>query len=94
MVAEDSTLEQDLKEGRKWAASVLYEEHPESFRALRLRAGYSQKQLAQKIGMSQPNICELESGKRKPSSDTLLRLAKALGTTTDIVLKSLNSHSE
>lgn len=94
LLVEDPTLERALKEGRKWTAEVLYEKYPESLRALRLRAGYSQSQLSQKIGMKQPNICEFELGKRKPNSDTLLRLADALGTTVDVVLKSLNCHSE
>lgn len=80
----------DLSEGRKWVADAFFEEKPKSLKVLRLQAGYSQAQLAEKISMSQPNICEFEAGKRKPSVDTLQRLADALGTTADVILKSIN----
>lgn len=89
LLAKDRTLAHDLSEGRKWAADVLYDGQPESLKTLRLHAGYSQAQLADKIGMKQPNICEFEAGKRKPSADTLMRLADALGTTADVLLKSM-----
>jgi DNA-binding XRE family transcriptional regulator len=90
LLTKDKSLEHDLSEGRKWAAEVLYAEHPESLKTLRLKMGYSQVQLAEKIGMKQPNICEFEAGKRKPNIDTLVRLADALGTTADVVLKSIS----
>lgn len=90
LLAQDQTLESDLHASRKWVADVLYDEHPDSLKALRLRAGYSQAQLAEKINMKQPNICELEAGKRKPNIDTLKKLADALGATTDVILKSIN----
>lgn len=90
LLAKDQSLEHELNESRKWVADVLYDGRPESLKKLRLRMGYSQSQLAEKIGMKQPNICEFESGKRRPSIDTLMRLADALDTTADILLKSIN----
>ena len=80
----------DLSEGRKWVADAFFEEKPISLKVLRMRAGYSQAQLAEKISMSQPNICEFEAGKSKPSVNTLQRLADALGTSADVILKSIN----
>jgi transcriptional regulator with XRE-family HTH domain len=44
--------------------------------------------------MSQPNICEFEAGKRKPSTDTLIKLSDALGVSVDVVLKSMNLMDE
>lgn len=90
LLKQDDSLENDLREGRKWVADVLCDGRPESLKSLRLRAGYSQVQLADRIGMKQPNICEFEAGKRKPSAETLERLANALNTTADILLKSIN----
>jgi transcriptional regulator with XRE-family HTH domain len=48
-------------------------------RELRQRAGLSQEQLAVKVGVTASTIYKLESGRSKPSYDTLLRLSKALG---------------
>lgn len=90
LLAQDKILESDLHDGRKWVADVLYDGQSDSLKILRLRAGYSQAQLAEKIGMKQPNVCEFEAGKRKPTIDTLMKLAEALGTTTDVILKSIN----
>lgn len=87
LLAQDKISESDLHNGRKLVADVLYDGQPDSLKILRLRAGYSQAQLAEKIGMKQPNVCEFEAGKRKPSVDTLMKLADALETTTDAILK-------
>ena len=44
---------------------------------MRLRAGLSQRQLADRSGIAQPNISAYESGKLTPSPATLARIAKA-----------------
>lgn len=45
--------------------------------AARVRAGYTQAQLAQRMGTTQSAIARLESGAQLPSVKTLLRFAKA-----------------
>ena len=44
---------------------------------MRLRAGFSQRQLAEISGIAQPNISAYESGKLTPSPVTLARIANA-----------------
>ncbi|BBI99196.1 hypothetical protein FGKAn22_08890 [Ferrigenium kumadai] len=90
LLAQNEALDSDLQSARKVVADVLYEDQPDSLKVLRLRAGYSQAQLAEKVGMKQPNICEFEAGKRKPSADTLKRLSDVLGITADVILRSIN----
>ena len=46
----------------------------------RLRAGLSQSELAARMGTSQSTIARLESGRTRPSTQTLERLAAATGT--------------
>lgn len=46
--------------------------------AHRERAGLSQRQLAERIGMSHSYISRLEDDQHSPSVDTLCRLARAL----------------
>jgi transcriptional regulator with XRE-family HTH domain len=47
---------------------------------------WSQSQLADRAGMPPSSIAHFETGSRKPSFDTLRRLANALEVTTDYLL--------
>ena len=38
----------------------------------------SQKELAEKVGMSQSFLCDIEQGRSKPSIDTALKIAEVL----------------
>lgn len=56
--------------------------------ALRLEAHMTQKELAERVGTSQPAIARLESGNYKNLSLAFLRrVARALGTVTEVHLK-------
>ncbi|WP_020677334.1 helix-turn-helix domain-containing protein [Geopsychrobacter electrodiphilus] len=57
-------------------------------RAKRLEMKLSQKALAEIIGISPPAINRLEKNIKAPSVDTLTKLAKALGVSTDFLLGS------
>ncbi|MDD6675368.1 MAG: helix-turn-helix transcriptional regulator [Lactimicrobium massiliense] len=45
----------------------------------RHQAGLTQKELARRTGIAQPDISKLEHGNANPSVRTLLRLAKGMG---------------
>lgn len=47
--------------------------------ALREQRGWSQRELADRAGMKQPQLARLETGQVEPKLDTLQRLAKAMG---------------
>nr|DAU57164.1 MAG TPA: helix-turn-helix domain protein [Caudoviricetes sp.] len=47
--------------------------------AERIRLGWTQQLLGEKIGVSQPAIAGYESGKREPSLDKLGQISEALG---------------
>ena len=51
---------------------------------VRNSAGLTQKELARKMGTTQPVIARLESGRSRPSMRTLERLAKATGSRLQI----------
>ena len=44
----------------------------------RERLGISQKELAEKVGISQSFLCDIEQGRSNPSIDTAVKLAEAL----------------
>lgn len=59
-------------------------------RLLRERAGLSQSELAQALGLSESSkgfISEIESGKKMPKAELVLRLADLFRVTTDFLLR-------
>ena len=56
---------------------------PERLKELRLTKGLTQKEIAEEFGIKQPNYQQWESGKRKPSSETLEKFADFFGVTMD-----------
>ena len=44
----------------------------------REQLGISQKELAEKVGMSQSFLCDIEQGRSKPSIDTAIKIAQVL----------------
>ena len=52
----------------------------------RTRAGLTQQELADRMGTTQPVIARLESGRQKPTTKTLERIAKATGSKVEIRL--------
>ena len=55
-------------------------------RAARHKLGFTQEQLSEITGMSQPHIGHVESGKTKVGLPTLMKIANALDTTLDPLL--------
>ena len=54
--------------------------------ALRRRAGWSQAELAKRLRISASAVGMYEQGRREPSADTLVELAKLFGVSTDYLL--------
>ena len=52
-------------------------------RAIRVERNLSQKELAEKTGLSQVNVSRYEKGQRKLEIQTAARIAEALGCTVD-----------
>ena len=48
---------------------------------IREEKSMSQKELADKIGVSQQFLCDIEHGRRKPSIDTAIKIAEVLNIT-------------
>jgi predicted transcriptional regulator len=68
-----------MQQARKSLAETLYADEPETLSALRLAAGLSQAQLAEKAYTSQPHIARIERGQTDPGTDLIARIAAALG---------------
>ena len=66
---------------------------PERLQALRVKFGYSQKQVADMIGVSPSIISGYETGERRPSTEVLLSLANIYKCSTDYLL-GRDSHAK
>ena len=57
----------------------------ENIRRIRIRKGLSQKELAEKAGMSNVLLNNYEHGLRNPKAETLQRIAQALGVSPEVL---------
>lgn len=57
--------------------------------ALREQRGLSQRELADRAGMKQPQLARLETGQVEPKLDTLQRLAKAMGCHVQVTFQKV-----
>ncbi len=59
----------------------------ERLKTLRKQANLTQKEMAEKMGISQPAYGDWERGVKKPSHENLIKIAKCYGVTTDYLLE-------
>ena len=62
--------------------------------ALRRGAGFSQAELAQRLRISPSAVGMYEQGRREPSLDLVVQLARVFGVTTDYLLTGATVLSE
>lgn len=67
---------------------------PNRLRDLRIKYGYSQKEVSEKIDVSPSIVSGYESGERTPSTQVLLSLAYLYGCSTDYLLGKQNDSSK
>ena len=64
----------------------------------RERAGFSQRELAEIIGVAPNTFHGYESGKHDPKSDLIAKIAQACGTTVDYIVllseTSIRTHTQ
>jgi repressor LexA len=58
---------------------------------LREKSGHQQKSLALDLGVSQPTVCDWESGKKIPSFRSTIKIADYFGVSTDYLLGKSNN---
>lgn len=60
----------------------------------RLKAGLTQRQLADRLGVTQPVVAAYESGHRQPTVPTLMRIVSAAGFDLRLSLAPHEDHDE
>src|SRR6202166_5215474 len=62
--------------------------------AARLKAGLTQRQLADRLGVTQPVVAAYESGRRQPTIPTLMRIVSGAGFDLRMSLAPHDNHDE
>lgn len=63
----------------------------QKIQSCRKEKGWTQDELAKKMGISRATVAQYEAGKRKPKYETIVRFADALGTSADDLLGQFDS---
>lgn len=77
-----------IAKGRKWMAKTFYDGHS-SLAALRLKHGWSQAELARRVGTSQSYVGRLETGNVDPQLSTMRKIALTLGVPVVTIVDAL-----
>lgn len=80
-----------LVRARQNLAKTHYSDEQETLTSLRLAAGLSQIQLAERVETSQPHITRIERGQNDPGTDLIARIAKALKVDEDRVFRAVRN---
>lgn len=80
-----------LARARQNLAKTLYADEQETVTGLRLAAGLSQVQLAERAKTSQPHIARIERGQNDPSTDLIVRIAKVLDIDEDRAFRAVRN---
>jgi transcriptional regulator with XRE-family HTH domain len=59
----------------------------EKLRALRERHGMTQQKLAAELGFTHAHLYRLETGKKKPNAELLVKLSRLFGVSVDVLVK-------
>jgi DNA-binding XRE family transcriptional regulator len=76
-VAEEINDDEDFRV--EWERTAPAREVAAQLIIYRSKHGLTQRQLAEKLGVSQPRVVKLESGEHNPEIDTLIKLSHELG---------------
>ncbi|MET4160497.1 DNA-binding XRE family transcriptional regulator [Marinobacterium sp. MBR-111] len=89
LLAEDPSLHAEMQEARSWVGEQYFGDK-QSLKALRLKAGLSQIELAKKLETSQPQVAKLEKGEVDPRLSTVQRLSAVLGVSIGEVAAAMD----
>lgn len=74
-----AALEADAEFAAEWERLALARMVAARLIAYRSENGLSQRELAKRLGVSQPRVVELESGEKNPQIETLVKIAATTG---------------
>lgn len=88
-VLQEPGLEARVSSFRRRVGSTAIDEGNVSLAALRLSVGLTQQQLADRMGMRQPNVARLERNPRAIQIETMMKLSEALSVSLQAVVEAV-----
>jgi DNA-binding XRE family transcriptional regulator len=88
---KDLVVKQAIATGRKAVANAYYSAGPQPLSYHRLSHGWSQKELAERMGTSQSYIARLEAGDVDPQVSTVKRLAAVFELPASVMLDAITA---
>lgn len=86
---DDPSFAEEVKKARTWVADTFHDKP--SIKSFRLKAGFSQTDLARLMNTSQAQIAKIEKGDQDIMYSTLKKLSVALGVTLNDLDEALSS---
>lgn len=83
-----------MREARRALARSAYGDAPDTLTAMRLTAGLSQAQLAERMGTSQSHIARIERGQNDPTTGVIERIASALAVDATTAFQAIRRQRE
>ncbi|WP_187359970.1 helix-turn-helix domain-containing protein [Chitinolyticbacter meiyuanensis] len=81
----DPRVAASVSEGTKWVEKSFFSGQPDSIARLRMRAGLSQRELAARLGTSQPYLAKLEKCEGNLTVETMFKLADSLNVQYEVI---------
>lgn len=88
---QQASRREALERARRSIGDKFYADKPETIAALRLSRGWSQKQLGDLMGTSQPHIARIESGREDVRLSTIRKIASVFEVPDTQILEALDS---
>lgn len=83
-----------MEDARKWIGETLHSEEDMTVRSMRLKKGWSQIQLARKLGTSQSHIARIERGSENLYIDTCRRLCDVFKIDMNMLNQALQNQEQ
>jgi transcriptional regulator with XRE-family HTH domain len=90
MISQEDLLQQELQDPAfraEWERTALARAIAAHIVRYRGEQGLTQKELAKRLGMKQPQIARMEGGEYNPTIDTLARIAAVTGVEINIDIR-------
>lgn len=89
--SQDERKAELISAARARAANILYKDE-NTLKAIRMRAGLSQSELAERANTTQPHVANIEKGKVDPCTGLITRIASAIGIEPVVVFNAICNH--
>lgn len=82
-ISKDADLQSEMQSARTWIAEIVSDDDGDTIRSLRLKKGWSQQDLADRLSTTQAQVARIEKGNTDPLRSTCKKIREALGISAE-----------